>query len=65
MDTQPRTGVNEASPFGIDARLVRTSGFCVWCDSRFTDELVWRVPHTAVPGGVVYVERRHVESAGS
>jgi len=57
--------VSKASPFGIDARLVRTSGFCVWCDSRFTNELVWRIPHTAFPGGAVYVEQRHLKNAST
>lgn len=42
------------------ARLLRTSGTCLACDSRFTDELVLALPARAVPGGWAYVELRHV-----
>ena len=63
MDTHPPLGVTNPTTLGADARLVRASGLCVSCDTRFTDELVWRVADSAAPGGVVYVERRHVEPA--
>lgn len=42
------------------AELVRTSGFCSACDSRFTDELAYRFPAVDRPDGVALVEARHL-----
>jgi hypothetical protein len=62
MDTQPQTRVTVSSPSSPDARLVRASGLCAWCDSRFINEIVWRIPDSAIPGGVLYIESRHFDA---
>jgi hypothetical protein len=52
--------VVEHSGLPADGELVRTSGTCCRCDSRFVDELVVRVPSRALPGGFPYIELRHL-----
>src|SRR4051812_43510767 len=42
------------------SRILRTSGFCCMCDSRFSDELVLAVPDDALPTGWAYYELRHL-----
>jgi hypothetical protein len=42
------------------ASLVRATGVCCACDSRFRDELVLAVRDRRMPAGVVYLELRHV-----
>lgn len=41
--------------------IVRASGFCCLCDSRFSEELVLRFQEPALPGGWGYIELRHLE----
>lgn len=41
-------------------QLVIASGCCVRCDFSFTDELVAAWPDRAAPGGLAYVELRHL-----
>ena len=43
--------------------IVRASGVCSTCDSRFRDELVLRIPESCVPGGYIYIELRHLHEA--
>ncbi|MCU1677337.1 MAG: hypothetical protein JWM93_2095 [Frankiales bacterium] len=43
--------------------LIRASGFCMACDSRFTDELVLRYPDRALPCGYADFEVRHLHDA--
>ena len=42
------------------ARIVRATGVCCRCDSRFYDELVVAVVDQRVPSGVVFIELRHL-----
>jgi hypothetical protein len=44
----------------VTCQIVRASGLCCRCDSRFTDELVVALSDSRVPGGVVFVELRHL-----
>jgi hypothetical protein len=50
-----------AAAEGLD--IVRASGVCCHCDSRFRDEVVVRIADQAVPSGFVYIELRHLASA--
>lgn len=43
-----------------DAVLVRTSGFCSLCDSRFRDELAYEFRAPDMRAGVAFIEARHV-----
>lgn len=43
-----------------DARLVRASGFCSLCDSRFRDELAYEFRAPDMRAGVAFIESRHV-----
>jgi hypothetical protein len=40
--------------------LVRATGFCCVCDSRFKDAFVVRYLNSSMPGGWAYVEPRHL-----
>jgi hypothetical protein len=44
-----------------EPEIVRASGFCCLCDSRFSDEVVLRFREPALPGGWGYIELRHLE----
>ena len=44
----------------MTCRVVRASGRCCRCDSRFNDELVIALNDSRVPPGVVFMELRHV-----
>ena len=39
---------------------VRATGFCIACDSRFSNELVARIRSRAAPSGWAYIELRHL-----
>jgi hypothetical protein len=45
------------------AELVRATGICARCDSRFTDQIVARYPAPSLPTRVAYVELRHLDAA--
>jgi hypothetical protein len=42
-------------------RIVRATGVCCRCDSRFRDEVVLAVVDARVPSGVAFIELRHLE----
>lgn len=42
------------------ARIVRATGVCCRCDSRFHDEVVLAVIDPRVPSGIVFIELRHL-----
>jgi hypothetical protein len=44
-------------------RLVRATGRCCRCDSHFREEEVLAMPDSRVPGGVAYLEVRHLRQA--
>ena len=43
--------------------IVRASGVCSTCDSRFRDERVLRICEPCVPAGYIYIELRHFKEA--
>jgi hypothetical protein len=40
--------------------LVRATGMCIACDSRFRDELAARIQSPCAPSGWAYIELRHL-----
>src|SRR3954447_4084514 len=64
-------GANSRPPVPIptdmprrECRVVRTSGLCCVCDSRFRDQEVLALRDEALPRGWAYVELRHVSDPG-
>lgn len=41
--------------------IVRATGLCSVCDFKFTNEVVARYPAPSMPGGVAYIELRHLD----
>jgi hypothetical protein len=44
----------------VPSHIVRATGICCRCDSRFYDELVLAIIDPRVPSGVVFIELRHL-----
>src|SRR5438034_3932273 len=49
------------SVHAVEGRLVRTSGVCCLCDTRFSDQEVVAIADQALPDGWAYYELRHLK----